>query len=137
MKKRTVVFGVVLALVLAAVAAVKLGYWQPDGAVAQAPRAATPRSIPVDLATATLKKVPVRIDLLGTVTPIASVAVKTRLDSEITAVHFKDGETVKQGAPLFTLDSRTIEAQIKQIDGLLAGAKAQLEQAQRDVERYT
>jgi multidrug efflux system membrane fusion protein len=77
------------------------------------------------------------VDLLGTVTPIASVAVKTRVDSEITAVHFKDGETVKQGAPLFTLDSRTIEAQIKQVEGLLAGAKAQLEQAQRDVERYT
>jgi multidrug efflux system membrane fusion protein len=137
MNKRNVVLGAVLALVLAGVAAVKLGYWQPDGAVAQAPRAATPRSVPVDLATATLKKVPVRIDLLGTVTPIASVAVKTRLDSEITAVHFKDGAIVKQGDPLFSLDGRSIEAQIKQFEGLLKGAKAQVEQAQRDVDRYT
>jgi RND family efflux transporter MFP subunit len=137
MKKRTLALGAAAALVLAGFAAAKWGYWQPDGAVAQAPRAATPRSIPVDVATATLKKVPVRIDLLGTVTPIASVAVKTRVDSEISAVHFRDGATVKQGDPLFTLDSRSVEAQIKQIEGLLNGAKAQLEQAQRDVERYT
>ncbi len=137
MKKRNIVLGAVVALVLAGVAAAKWGYWQPMGAVAQAPRATTPRSVPVDLATATLKKVPVRIDLLGTVTPIASVAVKTRLDSEITAVHFRDGAIVKQGDPLFSLDGRSIEAQIKQFEGLLKGAKAQVEQAQRDVDRYT
>ena len=136
MKKRTLALGTAAALVLASVAAVKWGYWQPEGAVAQAPRPGTPRSVPVDVAVAEKKKVPVRVDLLGTVTPIASVAVKTRVDSEITAVHFKDGEMVAQGAPLFTLDSRTIAAQIKQVQGLLAGAKAQLEQAQRDVERY-
>ena len=129
--------GAAAALVLAGVAAAKWGYWQPEGAVAQAPRATTPRSIPIDVATATLKKVPVRIDLLGTVTPIASVAVKTRVDSEISAVHFRDGATVKQGDHLFTLDGRSIEAQIKQVEGLLKGAKAQLEQAQRDVDRYT
>jgi membrane fusion protein, multidrug efflux system len=137
MKKRTLALGAAAALVLASVAAVKWGYWQPDGAVAQAPRQSAPRSVPVDVAVAQKKNVPVRVDLLGTVTPIASVAVKSRVDSEITAVHFKDGETVQQGAPLFTLDGRTIEAQIKQVEGLLAGAKAQLEQAQRDVDRYT
>jgi len=137
MKKRTLALGAAAALILASVAAVKWGYWQPDGAVAQAPRQSAPRSVPVDVAVAKKKNVPVRVDLLGTVTPIASVAVKTRVDSEITAVHFKDGETVQQGAPLFTLDGRTIEAQIKQVEGLLAGAKAQLEQAQRDVDRYT
>lgn len=137
MKKRTLALGAAAALVLASVAAVKWGYWQPDGAVAEAPRQSAPRSVPVDVAVAQKKNVPVRVDLLGTVTPIASVAVKTRVDSEITAVHFKDGETVQQGAPLFTLDGRTIEAQIKQVEGLLAGAKAQLEQAQRDVDRYT
>jgi multidrug efflux system membrane fusion protein len=137
MKKRTFALWAAAALILAGSAAAKWGYWQTDGAVAQAPRAATPRSIPIDVATATLKKVPVRIDLLGTVTPIASVAVKTRVDSEISAVHFRDGAIVKQGDPLFTLDGRSIEAQIKQFEGLLKGAKAQLEQAQRDVDRYT
>ena len=59
------------------------------------------------------------------------------MDSEITGVHFRDGAMVQQGDLLFTLDSRAIEAQVRQVEGLLAGAKAKLEQAERDVARYT
>jgi RND family efflux transporter MFP subunit len=81
--------------------------------------------------------VPVQIELLGTVTPIASVALKSRLETEITAVHFRDGVIVKQGDLLFTLDSRAIEAQIREVEATLASAKAQLEQNERDLERYT
>jgi RND family efflux transporter MFP subunit len=95
------------------------------------------RAVPVEVAVAVRKKVPVRIDVLGTVMPIASVAIKARLDSEIMGVHFSDGALVRKGDLLFSLDRRSIEAQIKQVEGVLAGAKAQLEQAQRDVERYT
>jgi membrane fusion protein, multidrug efflux system len=134
MKKRTVVLGVAGLLVAAgAVAALR---WYPGGAVAQAPRQNAPRAIPVEVAVAEKKQVPVRIDALGNVTPIASVAVKVRIDTEIVQVHFRDGATVKEGDVLFTLDGRAIEAQIKQVEGLLAGAKAQLEQAERDVTRY-
>src|SRR5262249_8069118 len=68
---------------------------------------------------------------------IATVAVKARVDSEIAAVHFRDGALVREGDLLFTLDSRTLEAQVRQVEGLLAGAKANLEQAERDVARYT
>lgn len=141
MKKRTLALGVAAALALAGFGAAKLGVWHPDGAVAQAPGKGKgrggPAAVPVDVAVAVKKMVPVRVDLLGTVTPIASVAVKTRVDTEIIGVHFRDGAMVKQGDLLFTLDSRAIEAQIKQTEGILGGAKAQLEQAQRDVERYT
>ena len=56
------------------------------------------------------KPVPVRLEALGTVTPMASVAIKPRVDSEIVGVHFADGARVKQGDLLFTLDSRAIEA---------------------------
>ena len=80
---------------------------------------------------------PVRIDALGTVTPIANVAVKARLDSEIVGVHFRDGAMVRQGDVLFTLDGRQIEAEIKRVEAVIAGAEAQLEQASRDVARYT
>src|SRR5439155_1296059 len=76
MKKRTLVIGLVAVLVVGGVAAVKLGYLSLDGAVAQAPRPNAPRIVPVDVVIALKKKVPVRVDLLGTVTPIASVAVK-------------------------------------------------------------
>jgi RND family efflux transporter MFP subunit len=137
--KRTILgLGVTAALALAAYGAVTYGYWPFHGAVAQAPNQKNaPRAVPVDVAKAEKKRVPVRIELLGTVTPMASVAVKTRIDSEIVEVHFRDGATVKQGDLLFTLDSRAIEAQIRQAEGQLARDKAQLEGAQRDVRRYT
>src|SRR5438270_680180 len=138
MKTRTVVtLAVVVAVAAAgAIAATRSGLW-PGGAIAQAPRQTAPRAVPVEVVTATRKVVPVRIEALGSVTPIASVAIKPRVDSEITGVHFRDGAMVQQGDLLFTLDSRAIEAQVRQVEGLLAGARANLEQAERDVARYT
>jgi RND family efflux transporter MFP subunit len=69
--------------------------------------------------------------------PFASVAIKARLETEITGVHFIDGQEVKQGDLLFTLDSRALEAQIAQAEGVVLRDKAQLEGAERDVRRYT
>jgi len=138
MAKWTFGLGVTAALALAAYGAATYGYWPFHGAVAQAPsQKNAPRVVPVEVATAEKKKVPVRIELLGTVTPMASVAVKTRIDSEITEVHFRDGATVKQGELLFTMDNRAIEAQIRQAEGQLARDKAQLEGAMRDQRRYS
>ena len=138
MKKRTLVLGAVVVLVAAgiAVAAKRGELWSGGGAVAQAPRPSV-RAVPVEIAVAAKRTVPVRIEALGSVTPIASVAIKARIDSEIVGVHFRDGATVREGEPLFTLDSRALQAQIRQVQGLLEGAKAQLEQAERDVARYT
>jgi membrane fusion protein, multidrug efflux system len=138
MAKWTVGLGVTAALALAAYGAATYGYWPFHGAVAQAPsQKNAPRVVPVEVAKAEKKRVPVRIELLGTVTPMASVAVKTRIDSEITEVHFRDGSTVKQGELLFTMDNRAIEAQIRQAEGQLARDKAQLEGALRDQRRFT
>jgi membrane fusion protein, multidrug efflux system len=149
MMKWTLRLGVITVLALAAYGAATKAYWPFNGtvswdfwpfngAVAQAPNQKNaPRAVPVEVARAEKKKVPVRIELLGTVTPMASVAVKTRIDSEITEVHFRDGVTVKQGELLFTLDSRAIEAQVRQAEGQLARDKAQLEGAQRDVRRFS
>src|SRR6185312_16023900 len=80
---------------------------------------------------------PVRLNALGNVTPIASVAIKTQVDTTISAVHFRDGASVKKGDLLFTLDCRQIEADMKRVQAVIDGAQATLEQAQRDVERYT
>jgi RND family efflux transporter MFP subunit len=142
MKKRNLVLGVAAALALVAVVGAKSDLipakwnpWSAEGAVAQAPRAE--RNVPVDVALAVKKRVPVRVDLLGSVTPIASVAVKSRLDSEILVVHFQDGAMVRQGDILFTMDARAIEAQLHQAEGTLAKDQAQLEGAERDVRRYT
>ncbi|HWM83773.1 MAG TPA: efflux RND transporter periplasmic adaptor subunit [Pseudolabrys sp.] len=105
-----------------------------DGAVAQAP---AQRAVAIETGQAVRKTVPVRIEVLGTVTPIASVAIKARLETEIVGVHFADGARVQKGDLLFTLDSRAIEAQIAQAEGALAREKAQLAGAERDVARYT
>jgi RND family efflux transporter MFP subunit len=105
------------------------------GAVAQGPGG--PRPVSVAVATASMNDVRVRLEALGTVTPIASVAIKTRVDTEIVKVHFADGAKVNEGDILFTLDSRTIEAQVRQAEGMLARDQAQLDGAERDVRRYT
>jgi len=110
------------------------GYSGVDGAVAQAP---VQRAVAIEIGQAVRKTVPVGIEVLGTVTPIASVAIKARLETEIVGVHFADGARVQKGDLLFTLDSRAIEAQIAQAEGALAREKAQLAGAERDVARYT
>jgi multidrug efflux system membrane fusion protein len=109
----------------------------PFKAAAQAPQRAAPRTVAVAVATAVKKSTPVQLDALGTVTPIASVAIKSRVDTEIMEVHFADGARVKQGDLLITLDSRAIEAQILQAEGNIARDKAQLEGSERDIRRYT
>jgi membrane fusion protein, multidrug efflux system len=95
------------------------------------------RGVPVEVVKAVSKAVPIRIEALGTVTPIASVAVKTRIDTEIVQVHFEDGGAVKQGDPLFTLDSRALQAQLKEKEGALQRNRAALDGAERDVRRYS
>ena len=127
-----------LVLVAGGVALATRYGWSPFGAVAQSPtRPPAQRVVPVEVAKAVKQRVPVRADALGTVTPIASVAIKSRLETMITGVHFTDGARVKLGDLLFTLDSRAIEAQIRQAEGVVARDRAQLEGAERDMRRYT
>lgn len=95
------------------------------------------RAVPVEVVTAERKTVPVRVESLGNVSPIASVAIKPRIDTTITGVHFRDGARVEQGQLLFTLDGRALEAQIAQTEGIVARDNAQLAGAERDVARYT
>jgi membrane fusion protein, multidrug efflux system len=144
MKKRNLLLLSVGALALVGVAGAKTGLipadwipWSSEGAVAQASRGQGERAVLVDVAQAVKKRVPVRIDLLGTVTPMASVAVKTRVDTAIESVKFQDGAEVREGDVLFTLDARQLEAQLHQAEGNLQRDQAQLEGAQRDVKRYT
>src|SRR5262245_37778534 len=108
MKRRTwVVGGVVLALASADLALSHFwnkpgaigtlrNLWIQQTAVAQAPGGG-PRTVAVAVAVATRQNVPVRLEALGNVTTMASVAIKSRLDSEIIGVHFADGARVKQG----------------------------------------
>jgi membrane fusion protein, multidrug efflux system len=135
MNKRTLVLGAAGVLALAGLGVFLWTSSSAQKAAAQAPRGE--RVIPVAVAKAVKKPVPVRLEALGTVTMMAAVAVKPRIDSEIIAVKFEDGAHVKQGDVLFVLDNRSIEAEIQRVEAVIIGAEAQFEQAQRDVARYT
>jgi membrane fusion protein, multidrug efflux system len=134
MRTRTLIIGATVVAVVG-FAVYRSGPWTWRGAEAQAP--APVRVVPVEVATAVRRPAPVFIEALGTVMPIETVAVRSRVDSEIIAVHFRDGATVKKGDLLFSLDARALEAQIAQAAGNVARDEAQLEGALRDVRRYT
>ena len=108
--------------------------WLGGGTTVQGPPRV--RVVAVELAKAERKPVPVDVDSIGTVTPMSSVALKSRVETTIVSVHFEDGAKVNQGDLLFTLDARQIDAQIEQAEGVLARDHAQLEAAQRDVRRF-
>jgi multidrug efflux system membrane fusion protein len=130
-KRKWLIGGAALALI--GIAVLVRGLWSTDGVAA---RQAQVRTVPVETAVAERKTMPVRLTALGNVTPIAGVAIKTQVDTTITAVHFRDGAHVEKGELLFTLDCRQIEADMKRVQAIIDGAQASLEQAQRDVERY-
>jgi multidrug efflux system membrane fusion protein len=93
-------------------------------------------AVPVVIAPAARKPMQVRVEAIGTVQPIATVAVKSRVDGEIAEVKISDGQAVKAGDVLFILDTRSAEAQLKQAEAALAKDKAQLDNARRDVARF-
>jgi membrane fusion protein, multidrug efflux system len=134
MTKRKWLFGVA-ALALIGIVLFVRSSWTSDGAAARSQAAV--RAVPVEVAKTERKKVPVRLDALGNVTPISSVAIKARVDTNIVGVHFRDGAHVNQGDLLLTLDGRAIQAQIEQTEGMVERDRAQLAGAERDVARYT
>jgi len=135
MKKRHLIFSAGVLAIAALAAFFTRSSWMGGGAIAPGPQRA--RVVSVELAKAERKPVPVDVDSIGTVTPISSVALKSRLETTIVQVHFEDGAKVNEGDVLFTLDARQIDAQIEQAEGMLAKDRAQLEGAQRDFRRYT
>jgi hypothetical protein len=92
-------------------------------------------SVPVNIDTVQRGPMPVRVDAVGMVQPVASVALKTRIDAQIEKIFVADGAQVKAGEVLVKLDSRQIEAQIKQTEANIAKDQAAVEQAQRDAAR--
>ena len=92
--------------------------------------------IPVVVATAERKSVPLEIVAVGTVEPINSVQVKSQVDGQLMSAEVADGQDVKAGDLLFRIDPRPIQARIEQAKATLARDRAQLDQARAQARRY-
>ncbi len=91
--------------------------------------------VPVVVTTVAAKPMPIIVEAVGTVQSIASIQLKTRIDSQIIKILVEEGALVKEGDLLFELDARTLKAQLGQIDAQIRKDQAQLEQARRDTTR--
>jgi multidrug efflux system membrane fusion protein len=100
------------------------------------PKAAGPQAIPVDSAPVTLGNIDVYLDALGTVTPVYTVTVVSRVAGEITEVDFKEGQIVKKNDLLAVIDPRPYTAVLLQGQGQLARDEAALRNARIDLVRY-
>jgi membrane fusion protein, multidrug efflux system len=92
--------------------------------------------VPVLVATAVQKSVPVQIRAVGNVEAYTTVSVKSQVTGVLQQAHFKEGQDVKKGQLLFTVDPRPLEAALKQAEANLARDTAQLNNLREQVRRY-
>jgi multidrug efflux system membrane fusion protein len=95
-----------------------------------------PEAIPVAVGVVERRDVPVQIREIGTIEPYATVAVKAQIGGVLEEVHFREGEDVRKGDVLFTLDRRPHEAALEAARAQLARDRVLLENARQDVDRY-
>jgi membrane fusion protein, multidrug efflux system len=99
-------------------------------------RGAMTGPVPVTVATATKGSIGVYLNAIGTVTPVYSDSIAAQVTGVITAVHYREGQSVKKGDPLIDIDPRPYEAQLAQAQGALDRDRGILAEAQMDLKRY-
>jgi membrane fusion protein, multidrug efflux system len=93
-------------------------------------------AVPVTVAVAIRKDVPVQIKAIGNIEPYNSVAIKSQVNGQIARVHFQDGSDVQKGALLITLDPESYEAALHQSEAALAKDLAQAKFIREQADRY-
>jgi len=124
---------------VAAVVLIAGGYgfvrWTSGASTVRAGRVLPPA--PVTVARVTTADMPVRLRVVGTVQPVETVAIKSRVDGQIVKVHFAEGQMVKKGDLLFSIDPRPFEWQLRQAEANLERDRALSEKAKDDLARYS
>ncbi|MDZ8225920.1 efflux RND transporter periplasmic adaptor subunit [Nostoc sp. ChiVER01] len=91
------------------------------------------RAVPVVVATAAQKTIPIQLSATGTVEAYSTVSVKSQVGGQLTGVYFQQGQNVKKGDLLFKIDSRPLQAALMQANAAKAKDLAQVKQAQANV----
>jgi len=94
-------------------------------------------SAPVTTATATLATVPIQVHAIGNVEAYSTVSVKAQVAARVEKAYFTEGQDVRKGDSLFTLDRRPFDTALQQAEANLAKDQAQLENARAEADRYT
>jgi membrane fusion protein, multidrug efflux system len=102
----------------------------PNGASAGGRGGRGGGSVPVVTARAEQKAVPVTVAAVGTAEAISSVAIRSQVTGQLIAIHFTEGQEVRQGQPLFSLDPRPFQAALQQAQAVLARDTATLRNAE-------
>jgi len=109
---------------------------QPGGPPPGGPAGMGPQVVSVTTAPARIGTAAVTLSGIGTVTPLRTVTVKSRVDGELMEVLFEEGQLVKEGQLIARIDPRSFVAQLDQYQGQLAKDTALLENAKADLTRY-
>lgn len=98
--------------------------------------AASQPAVPVAVGSVVRRSVPVQVRAIGTVQPYSTVSVKAEVSGELVQVGFEEGQDVRKGDLLFTIDPRPFETAVRQAEANLAKDRAQAQHAQAEARRY-
>lgn len=93
-------------------------------------------AVPITAAAVVKKSMPLDLEVIGTVEPTSTIAIHAQITGQLEQVHFREGDEVKAGQILFTIDRRPLEAALKQTEATLQRDLAQAANAQAQAQRF-